>query len=127
MKYLTFIAFILTITFFSCSTSSNRLIEQDKKYIKSEVKDYLKKSIENPRSYKAVDWEIIPKFYEATEEPDKYIVRHEYKAKDGIGTERNESHCFIFSKRENVLLKDASCIEYKEIYNKIVDDIKDAL
>jgi len=127
MKQLSF-AFIATIFLFaSCSTSSNRLVEQDKKYIKSEVKEYLKKSLQHPRSYKAIDWEIIPKFYEATEEPDKYIIRHEYRAKDGIGTERNESQCFIFSKKENVLLKDASCVEYRKIYDMLVDDIKESL
>jgi len=127
MKYITIIAIVFSLTFFSCTPSTNRLVEKDKKHIKNEVKEYLKKSIVNPRSYKPVDWEIIPKFFEATEEPDKYIIRHEYKAKDGIGTERNESHCFIFSKRENVLLKDPSCSEYKEIYNKLVDDIKEAI
>jgi len=111
----------------SCSRTGNRVIEQDKKLIKQEVKAYLKKSIKNPRSYKAVDWEIIPKTEADTDIPDKYIVKHRYKAKDGIGTVRNEMDCFFYSKEEKVLLKDDSCKDYEEIYRRIVDDIKEAI
>jgi len=111
----------------SCSSSDKKVIEQDKKLIKKEVKEYLKKSIKNPRSYKAVDWEIIPKTEADTNIPDKYIIKHRYKAKDGIGTVRNEMDCFFYSKNEKVLLKDDSCKDYEEIYRRMVDDIKEAL
>jgi len=119
---------ILTIFCISCSSNNeNKVIEADKKLIKKEVKEYLKKSIKNPRSYKSVDWEIIPKTEADTNIPDKYIIKHRYKAKDGIGTVRNEMDCFFYSKQEKVLLKDNSCKDYEEIYKRIVEDIKEAL
>jgi len=122
------LAGILILCVVACSSNNeNKIIETDKKMIKSEVKEYLKKSIKNPRSYKSVDWEIIPKTEADTNIPDKYIIKHRYKAKDGIGTVRNEMDCFFYSKQEKVLLKDDSCKDYEEIYKRIVDDIKEAL
>jgi len=118
---------LLTVVCISCSSNGDQIIDQDKKMIKKEVKEYLKKSIKNPRSYKSVDWEIIPKTEADTEIPDKYIIKHRYKAKDGIGTVRNEMDCFFYSKEEKVLLKDDSCKDYEVIYKRIVDDIKEAL
>lgn len=118
---------LLTIVCISCSSNDNKVIDQDEKMIKKEVKEYLKKSMKNPRSYKSIDWEIIPKTDADTNIPDKYIIKHRYKAKDGIGTVRNEMDCFFYSKQEKVLLKDNSCKDYNEIHKRIVDDIKGAL
>ncbi len=119
---------LLTLMIASCSTNNeDKVIDADKKLIKAEVKEYLKKSIKNPRSYKSIDWEIIPKTEADTNIPDKYIIKHRYKAKDGIGTVRNEMDCFFYAKQEKVLLKDDSCKDYDEIYKRIVEDIKEAL
>ena len=35
--------------------------------------------------------------------------------------------CFFYAKQEKVLLKDDSCKDYEEIYERIVNDIKEAL
>jgi len=107
--------------------SSNSVIAKDEKIIKKQIIEYLKKSIRHPKSYKSVDWEIIPKTDAETDIPDKYVIKHRYKAKDGIGTIRNEMDCFFFSKKEDVLLKDDSCKDYEEIYRRIIDEIKEAI
>lgn len=111
---------ILTVLIFgilvlsSCSKDNS-----DRKMIKTEIKSYLKKSIKNPRSYKEVDFEIFP----ITERNEivKYLIKHEYKAKDGIGTLRNEIDCFIYTKDQEILLKDPSCSAYKKMYKRITE------
>jgi len=119
----------ICLIIFGCGrgNSADNVIAKDEKAIKKQVTEYLKKSIRHPKSYKAVDWEIIPKTDADTDVPDKYVIKHRYKAKDGIGTVRNEMDCFFFSKTEDVLLKDDSCKKYDEIYRRIVDEIKDAI
>lgn len=131
MKQLYFYALVMGtfLIIFGCGRgdSANSVIANDEKAIKKQVTEYLKKSIRNPKSYKAVDWEIIPKTEAETDIPDKYVIKHRYKAKDGIGTVRNEMDCFFYAKKEDVLLKDDSCKDYEEIYKRIVDDIKEAI
>jgi len=114
--YKTFLT-VLTFGLIICSSCSTD--DSDRKMIKTEIKRYLKKSIKNPRSYKEVDFEIFP--ISERNEIVKYLVKHEYKAKDGIGTLRNEIDCFIYTKDQEILLKDPSCTSYKKMYKKITE------
>jgi len=111
--------FLASLIFGILIVSSCSVDNSDRKMIKTEIKKYLKKSIKNPRSYKDVNFEIFP----ITERNEivKYIVKHEYKAKDGIGTLRNEIDCFIYAKDEEVLLKDPSCVAYKKLYKRLTE------
>ena len=119
IKYLLLITIIASLVV-SCGRSGNGM-SAEKEMLKKKAVQYIKKSIKNPGSYDAIDFEIIPELgNDGT--AVKYIIKHEYKAKDGIGTLRNEIDCFIYSKSEDVLLKDPSCVNYRKVFNRIVGE-----
>lgn len=128
MKNLALLLIIALVGLSSCKKGVQNTISKDTSAIKKEVKSYLKNTLDNPRSYKDIAWTITPQNNEESGKPEAYIVKHEYKAKDGMtGTLRNEADCFIYDKPTSTLHKDLDCRAYKRLYDAIINKMEDTI
>lgn len=63
----------------------------------SQVKDYLKKNLKDPKSYEGIEWSKVK------EESDGYSVYHKYRAKNSLGGYVIESQIFYLDFSGNVV------------------------
>lgn len=63
----------------------------------SQVKDYLKKNLKDPKSYEGIEWSKVK------EEPDGYSVYHKYRAKNSLGGYVIEAQIFYLDYGGNVV------------------------
>ena len=63
----------------------------------SQVKDYLRKNLKDPKSYESIEWSKVK------EEPDGYSVYHKYRAKNSFGGYVIEAQIFYLDYGGNVI------------------------
>ena len=63
----------------------------------SQVKDYLKKNLKDPKSYEGIEWSKVK------EEPNGYSVYHKYRAKNSFGGYVIEAKVFYLDFGGNVI------------------------
>jgi hypothetical protein len=62
----------------------------------SQVERYLRRTLKNPSSYKAVEWSPVQKT------PNGYAVRHKYRATNSFGAVVTEEKLFYLDTSGNV-------------------------
>lgn len=62
-----------------------------------QVKDYIKKTLKDPKSYESIEWSNV------VEKGNKYQVRHKYRAKNSFGGYVIEEYVFTLDEDGNVI------------------------
>ena len=63
----------------------------------SQVKDYLKKNLKDPKSYESIEWSEVQRV------GDNYRVRHKYRAKNSYGGYMIENQIFTINKQGEII------------------------
>jgi len=63
----------------------------------SQVKDYLKKNLNDPKSYESIEWSEVQRVV------DNYRVRHKYRAKNSYGGYVIENQVFTINKQGDII------------------------
>ncbi len=115
-----FVLFIVILSIWgsgarSCDTSND--ISNSRQTVKnsvydasvSQVEQYLKKNLNDPKSYESIEWSQVNKTDDNNNSAYKYWVRHKYRAKNIFGGYVVSNQIFYLDKNGNVIdFKDIS-------------------